>query len=321
MTLHAPVKGTTEGLSAEERDQFYNNQVNGGTVTVTEYTDNFVVEANGLPDHTMSRNTVSQNFQFTFYKQLEFACTPGSLPKGIIALTKTGVAIYNPLTSDNLNAVEGGNVETFDRCNGHADANGVYHYHQSPGSDDCGDTNTEDYDQFIGVALDGFPIYGPYASDKGSEPLTADDLDICHGRMVDGKYRYHLTSDFPYVLGCYWGADARNNSNRVSYSCDLNVGTDLPEYGYLCCNVDQRNVDSTVCSSYPGTVDVTTDDGGTDAPTQAPTTAAPTTAATTTQAPRTRRPKGGRRSRVNKPDPAREAHLKKWLRQLLKETK
>jgi hypothetical protein len=76
-----------------------------------------------------------------------------------------------------------------------------------------------------GVALDGFPIYGPYASDKGDEPLTKDDLDICHGRMVDGKYRYHLTFDFPYVLGCYWGSSARDNANGVSYVCDLEQGT------------------------------------------------------------------------------------------------
>lgn len=78
---------------------------------------------------------------------------------------------------------------------------------------------------FAGVALDGFPIYGPYASDKGSDPLTSDDLDICHGRMVDGKYRYHLTYDFPYVLGCYWGASAKDNAPQVSYDCDLDSGT------------------------------------------------------------------------------------------------
>lgn len=82
-----------------------------------------------------------------------------------------------------------------------------------------------------GVALDGFPIYGPYASDKGDEPLSSDDLDICHGRMVDGKYRYHLTFDFPYVLGCFWGSDARTNRKAVSYVCDLEVGTGKRAWG------------------------------------------------------------------------------------------
>lgn len=55
--------------------------------------------------------------------------------------------------------------------------------------------------------------------------MTSADLDVCHGRMLDGKYRYHLTSDFPYVLGCYWGAGAKDNSPRVSYTCDPEVGT------------------------------------------------------------------------------------------------
>lgn len=65
-----------------------------------------------------------------------------------------------------------------------------------------GDMDTED--EFIGIALDGNPIYGPKASDQ-TDLLTSSDLDACHGRFVDGKYRYHITTDFPYVLGCYKG--------------------------------------------------------------------------------------------------------------------
>jgi len=56
----------------------------------------------------------------------------------------------------------------------------------------------------IGVALDGFPIYGP--KDENGRTLTSADLDECHGRLVNGQYRYHVTSDFPYFLGCFRGA-------------------------------------------------------------------------------------------------------------------
>lgn len=50
-------------------------------------------------------NTASaQSFRYTFKKEIDFACQPGSLPKGTIGITKTGVAIYNPLTSADLNA-------------------------------------------------------------------------------------------------------------------------------------------------------------------------------------------------------------------------
>lgn len=65
-----------------------------------------------------------------------------------------------------------------------------------------GDLSVED--EFIGIALDGNPIYGPNASDK-TDLLKSSDLDACHGRFVDGKYRYHITADFPYTLGCYKG--------------------------------------------------------------------------------------------------------------------
>jgi len=50
--------------------------------------------------------------------------------------------------------------------------------------------------------LDGNPIYGPKASDF-DEDLTSADLDACHGRFKDGRYRYHVTADFPYIVGCF----------------------------------------------------------------------------------------------------------------------
>ena len=44
-------------------------------------------------------------------------------------------------------------------------------------------------EQFIGVAQDGYPIYGPYQADLGRD-ATNDDLDECHGRQVGEYYRY-----------------------------------------------------------------------------------------------------------------------------------
>ena len=42
-----------------------------------------------------------------------------------------------------------------DSCDGHPSPNGHYHYHQMSG---CVHNNTNN--EFMGVALDGFPIYG-----------------------------------------------------------------------------------------------------------------------------------------------------------------
>ena len=64
--------------------------------------------------------------------------------------------------------------------------------------------NSQNVDNFLGVALDGNPIYGPNASDFPAL-LTSADLDACHGRYKNGRYRYHITADFPYSLGCFKG--------------------------------------------------------------------------------------------------------------------
>ena len=87
----------------------------------------------------------------------------------------------------------------------------------------------------VGFAMDGFAIYGPWGCTdaacakpvkfqsgykKVGDPKTnawqaysyqanaADPtvLDACNGRTgPDGVYRYHATSGFPYILGCYKG--------------------------------------------------------------------------------------------------------------------
>jgi hypothetical protein len=49
-------------------------------------------------------------------------------------LTRTGVAIFNPLNADAENAVDGSTQEVFDTCDGHAAPGGAYHYHKIPDS-------------------------------------------------------------------------------------------------------------------------------------------------------------------------------------------
>ena len=49
----------------------------------------------------------------------------------------------------------------------------------------------------IGIALDGYVIFGPYNYSGGG--ITG--LDNCNGKYVDGSYRYYATDDFPYLVG------------------------------------------------------------------------------------------------------------------------
>jgi hypothetical protein len=121
---------------------------------------------------------------------------------------------------------------TFDRCGGHANSDGVYHYHIPPAcllqqlststvsvSAPSADTSTMDDDHpmasavenhspQIGWSLDGFPIYGPIGPlgipmlPCTSPSSSVDDLyclDECNGlyASLDGidqyLYRYYLT--------------------------------------------------------------------------------------------------------------------------------
>jgi len=124
---------------------------------------------------------------------------------GPVGMTITGTLIYDPLDADGENAVEGSGRERFDQYGGHTAPQGQYHYHKIPGSF----MYNGETDKLLGVALDGFPIYGPMASDL-ERNVNNSDLDKCHGRYVNGKYRYQVNNEFPYYLGCFRGSTVSN---------------------------------------------------------------------------------------------------------------
>ena len=56
-------------------------------------------------------------------------------------------------------------------------------------------------------------VYKDYAWDSHEfrEKQGDEWLDECNGRIgPDGTYRYHATSTFPYILGCYHGVITQN---------------------------------------------------------------------------------------------------------------
>jgi YHYH protein len=128
-----------------------------------------------------------------------------------------------------------------DEHNGHTQPGGLYHYHGNPNAlFDPKETNQGS--PVIGFAADGFPIYGPHYIDaktgkmveaksgwtlkQGSRPAStsspggtydgtyiqdyeftnAGTLDKCNGMTINGQYGYHVTSTYPYVMGCYSGS-------------------------------------------------------------------------------------------------------------------
>ncbi|XP_071169974.1 uncharacterized protein [Mytilus edulis] len=229
----------SSGLTSEEISKFSVSGKYEATVTVDQSnSEYFLIAASGIPDHpweNVNPNTpTNQNYNIKIRKTPEVSPTKACVPFGKIGLTRTGVAIYNPLAGGSVNAVQGDSAETFDSCDGHTSPDGSYHYHKIP--DSCLYNNTAD--ELIGVAFDGFPIYGPNVSDISDRWITSADLDKCHGREVNGQYRYHVTEQWPYFLGCYHGT-VYADVVTVTYDCDLN-SNDWDAWTYYLCECPEN---------------------------------------------------------------------------------
>jgi hypothetical protein len=141
------------------------------------------------------------------------ACVPGA-----VGFLVTGAVLFNALDAPGRDAVA---HETQDRCQGHPQISGVYHYH-SVTSCLPDKREADGSSALVGYALDGFGIYGRFG--EGGKELSTDDLDECHGRvstvMWDGKavaiYHYVATLDFPYTIGCMRGAYRLDDVRKIA---------------------------------------------------------------------------------------------------------
>lgn len=161
-------------------------------------------------------------------KDPEIAAQSSCIPMGPIGMAINGIPLYNPWNSDFDNAVDGSTRERFDLCQGHPDGKGRYHYHQEPSA--ClFEVSPGVPSPIIGVAYDGFAIYGPI--DENGKKLASADLDECHGRFrADGVYQYHTTSDFPYILGCFTGKPMINTGGTNCYKAsDADENGNIPD--------------------------------------------------------------------------------------------
>lgn len=184
-----------------------------------------VITGNALPDHPTGQFPVSRTDDAYFYDRnpnsirahtysVSFPLHPviaersSCLPMGAIGIMLTGAVLFNALDARGENALA---HEILDRCQGHPQQSGLYHYHgKSPCQDDP--APAKEHSTLIGYALDGFGIYGYHGA--GGTLLSSDDLDECHGHVgpviIDGDiqtvYHYHATPDYPYTLSCFRGA-------------------------------------------------------------------------------------------------------------------
>jgi hypothetical protein len=153
----------------------------------------------------------AQSISYSLPGRPAVAAKAGCLTGGQIGVATNGVAIFDGLDAGDRDAVA---HEVQDRCGGHPQQQGAYHYHAIPACLTKGDS-PHAHSKLVGYAFDGFPIYGPRGD--GGRPLTNADLDACHGRVgtvtLNGRrvrtYHYVATLEYPYTIGCFRGTPVR----------------------------------------------------------------------------------------------------------------
>jgi hypothetical protein len=167
------------------------------------------------PAYQIDRNPnaiTSQKLAWSLPVSPGFSSSPTCVPMGIVGVMLNGVSLFNALDAAGRDAVA---HEVQDRCNGHPERRGQYHYH---GPSKCIKGAMEN-NTLLGYAADGFGIYSMFDAD-GRE-LTNADLDECHGRTSivqwDGRdvmmYHYVLTREYPYSVGCFRGVPSQRSDS------------------------------------------------------------------------------------------------------------
>ena len=159
----------------------------------------------------------AQNFAVELPANPVLAAAPSCAP-GAVGILLSGAVLFNALDAPGRDAVA---HETQDKCQGHPQQGGVYHYHSIS---TCIDDKRlpGGHSALVGYAIDGFGIFGRYG--EGGKLLSSADLDACHGHthVIDwngrrvAMYHYHATWDFPYTIGCLRGAYAFANVMAIS---------------------------------------------------------------------------------------------------------
>jgi hypothetical protein len=191
----------------------------GDTVTLVsdsqpDYKSPYFGSSNGCYEAlSVSGRAVNPNLLSTQAITMTVDYTPSAnvaeptMPGGVIGMALNGVAIFDNEAAPGDSIFT--EIATFDKCEGHPNNTGVYHYHSEPTSF----SNQDAY--FVGVMRDGFPIYGRY--DSGAVTPTVDaDTQGHSGTTIDsgtssvGHYHIKLQtsgSDSAYFItnGKYYG--------------------------------------------------------------------------------------------------------------------
>ena len=168
--------------------------------TFTSIAGEFWLATDQRIDIIMEDSGTGLNGTYTYHDQRNGR---SNTPLGTIGVTGNGVMIFNPSGGTTMNPPSGFNwvaagdtpfVEFGeDSCAGHPQEQGIYHYDDADFLD-CWKSNStmasyndyygatqyngnnirhpDGHSKIIGIAFDGFPIYGPYAYDQSWDSLS-----------------------------------------------------------------------------------------------------------------------------------------------------
>jgi len=174
-----------------------------------------------------NRTAVNQSYTINICPKK--ASAPAATNMGTIGIMISGADLFNAFEGDGKTAALTDNASVIapdstvakflDDCNGHyapmpsqSGSNGQYHYHALPKCITDQVDNLGGPSHLIGVAADGFPIYG--GRDINGRVISATQLDECNGIMSptpefpNGVYHYVLpegVTDNKSSPSCYAG--------------------------------------------------------------------------------------------------------------------
>jgi hypothetical protein len=235
-----------DGGSATSLNDGYRKATWGSNVTVTYGTCTLTYQSDGLPNHARDSQyavpnmgvvvprsaadahavtdpSVAQNYNITLNTCPTIQSTTATSLGGIGYMI-SGADLFNPYEGDNATVAlannfsvtdaSGNKVYFVDSGNGHPTPFGQYHYHGLPLRVTAKVDSPGGPSHLLGIALDGFPIYGN--ADINGHTLTAGQLDECNGitsatpEFPDGVYHYVLldTAAATSSIRCYKGKPA-----------------------------------------------------------------------------------------------------------------
>jgi len=220
----------------------------GTNITVNYGTSTIRLRSNGIPNHSRSKYyavpnagvvvptaatataaldpTKAQSYDYKITTTPKKISKTTAAPLGSIGMMISGSVLFNPYEGDGntvamasnftIAAPDGSTAPFVDDCSGHptpamGGGGGQYHYHGLPACVSKEVDTSTGPSHIIGVAFDGFPIYGK--RDINGKVISVSKLDKCNGitsatpEFPNGIYHYVLpgTSNSTSSIRCFHG--------------------------------------------------------------------------------------------------------------------